>query len=168
MHPASPSLHTRDVDGRLHYPAHHIEQEGAMRRTAIVLVAVLALGLLGCSGKYKPGGQGGAASAAQTGPTGATGGVPADCEDQTGAPATIKMVNFAFVPSCLKVSASQSLTFVNEDQSAHRFILEDGYIDQVIDAGKTVKVKSLSDIPPGTYAFACGFHPPMTGTLIVE
>jgi plastocyanin len=138
-----------------------------MRRTAIVLVALLVLGLAACSGKYKPGSQGSAATDKETGPTGATGAL-ADCEDQTGGPATIKMVNFAFVPSCVRVSASESLTFVNEDESAHHFILEQGYIDEVIDARQTVKVKSLSDIPPGTYAFGCGFHPPMKGTLIVE
>jgi plastocyanin len=78
------------------------------------------------------------------------------------------MVDFAFDPSCVKVSASEDLTLVNDDTSAHRFVLEGGAIDEVVDIGQTVKVKSLSDVAPGTYAFGCGFHPPMKGTLVVE
>jgi plastocyanin len=88
--------------------------------------------------------------------------------DQTGGPATITMVDFAFDPSCVQVSASESLTLVNEDQSAHHFILESGAIDEIIEGGDTVKVKSLSDIPPGVYSFNCGFHAPMRGTMVVE
>jgi plastocyanin len=136
-----------------------------MRKVLMVAVAVLMLGVTGCKG--------GADAVAELGldddgATGATGGVPADCVDQTGGPATISMVNFAFDPTCVQVSASEGLSLVNEDQSAHRFILEGGAIDEVIDAGETVKVKSLSDIPPGTYSFNCGFHAPMKGTMIVQ
>jgi len=136
-----------------------------MRKVLTVTVVALVLGLTACKG--------GADAVAELGldddegATGATGGVPADCVDQTGGPATITMADFAFDPTCIQVSASESLTLVNEDQSAHRFVLEGGAIDETIDAGETVKVKSLADIPPGTYSFNCGFHPPMKGTMIV-
>ena len=135
-----------------------------MRRLTMVMVA-LVLGLTACKGSADAAAQLGLTD--DEGATGATG-VAADCVDQTGGPATITMVDFAFDPSCIKVSASESLTLVNEDTSAHRFVLEGGAVDEVVDVAQTVKVKSLSDIAPGTYAFGCGFHPPMKGTLVVE
>lgn len=136
-----------------------------MRKVMGITVVALALGLTACKGA---GAVNGIGTTADAGATGATGGVPADCVDQTGGPATITMVDFAFDPTCLRVSASESLTLVNEDNSAHRFVLEGGAIDEVVDIGQTVKVKSLSDVAPGTYSFSCGFHPPMKGTLVVE
>jgi plastocyanin len=135
-----------------------------MRRLTMTVVA-LVLGLTACKGSADAAAELGLAG--DEGATGATG-VPADCVDQTGGPATITMVDFAFDPSCVKVSASEDLTLVNDDTSAHRFVLEGGAIDEVVDIGQTVKVKSLSDVAPGTYAFGCGFHPPMKGTLVVE
>lgn len=140
-----------------------------MRKTAIALVALLALGVVACSGKYKPDSTagGGGGTTTETGPAGETG-VPADCEDQTGGDATITISGYAYDPTCLRVSASGKLTIVNEDPSAHSFSVEGGVIDETLDVGDTVTVKSLADIPPGSYSFNCKFHPPMTGTLIVE
>lgn len=143
-----------------------------MRKTVILLVALLALGLVACSGKYKPearadAGDGGTAT--ETGTTGATGngGVPADCDDQTGGEATVTMSNFTFVPDCLRVSVGSKLTIVNEDQSAHAFNVEGGVIAETLDAGDTVEIKSI-DLAPDAYTFSCSFHPGMVGTLIVE
>jgi len=136
-----------------------------MRKMLIALVVLLALGLMACSGKYKPDSTGGS-GAGDTGPTGETG-VSADCVDQTGGDATITISGYAYDPTCLRVSASGSLTIVNEDPSAHSFSLEGGTIDETLDIGDTVKIK-LSDLSPGTYQFNCRFHPPMVGTLIVE
>lgn len=144
-----------------------------MRRTMIALVAVLALGLVACSGKYKPESQAGAADGGttptETGATGATGedSAPSDCADQTGGDATVTMSDFTFVPDCLRVSAGSKLTIVNEDQSAHSFNVEGGAIAETVDAGQTVEIKSI-DLASKAYAFNCGFHPGMAGTLIVE
>jgi plastocyanin len=142
-----------------------------MRKTAILLVALLALGLAACSGRYKPESQVGAGEvgtqtgAEATGPTGD--GVPADCEDQTGGKATVTMSNYTFVPECLRVSAGSDLTIVNEDQSAHSFNVEGGVIAETVDVGGSITLKSI-DLAPGTYAFSCSFHPGMVGTLVVE
>ena len=164
--PVSPVAREPDARrARRVYPSAVHRQEGQMRKLMTVVVAALLLGLTACKG--------GADAAAELGltedggATGATGAVPTDCADQTGGPATITMVDFAFDPSCVQVSASESLTLVNEDDSAHRFILEGGAVDETLDAGETVTVKSLSAVPPGTYSFSCGFHPPMKGTLVV-
>jgi len=138
-----------------------------MRKVTAVAIVALVLGLTACKGGAEALEELGLTG--DDGATGATGGgVPADCVDQTGGSATITTADFAFEPDCVIVSASANLTLVNEDTSAHRFILEGGAIDQVMEAGQTVKVKSLSDIPPGTYSFGCGFHPPMRGTMVVE
>ena len=66
------------------------------------------------------------------------------------------------------MSATNGMTIVNQDNSAHSFSVEGGAIDETLDVGDTAKVKSLSALAPGTYSFNCRFHPPMTGTLIVE
>ena len=136
-----------------------------------MLVAVLALGLTACSGKYKPespAGAGGADTTGDSAPAGETGGTPSDCADQTGGAATLTISGFAFEPTCLRVSASGSLTVVNEDQSAHSFTVESLAYDETLDVGDTVEIKSLEDLAPGTYSFNCRFHPPMVGTLVVE
>jgi len=138
-----------------------------MRKVLITLVALLVLGLVACSGKYKPDNSSEPGATGDTGPTGQTG-TAADCEDQTGGEATITISGYAYDPTCLRVSASGSLTIVNEDPSAHSFSVAGGLIDETLDIGDTVKIKSLSELAPGTYAFNCRFHPPMVGTLIVE
>ena len=139
-----------------------------MRKTTIAVLAVLMLGVVACSGKYKPGAGATAANpGAETGAAGETG-APADCADQTDGDATITISGFTYDVTCLKVSASNGITIVNEDQSAHSFSVEGGRVDETLDAGATVSVKSLSALEPGTYAFNCRFHPPMKGTLVVE
>jgi len=138
-----------------------------MRKVLITLVLLLALGLVACSGKYKPDNSSEPGATVDTGPTGQTG-TAADCVDQTGGEATITISGYAYDPTCLRVSASGSLTIVNEDPSAHSFSVAGGLIDETLDIGDRVKIKSLSELAPGTYAFNCRFHPPMVGTLIVE
>ncbi|HSD49132.1 MAG TPA: cupredoxin domain-containing protein [Actinomycetota bacterium] len=139
-----------------------------MRKTVSAVLVILVLGTAACSGKYKPGSDSAAADqGTQTGAAGETG-APADCDDQTGGDATITISGYAYDPKCLRVSASNGITIVNEDPSAHSFSVEGGVVDITIDAGQTGKVKSLSDLAPGTYSFNCHFHPPMVGTLIVE
>ena len=81
--------------------------------------------------------------------------------------------DFTFEYRCLTVSASQGLTIVNEDQSAHTFTVvgtgAEAIIDATLDSGDTYKEKTLSGaIEPGTYNFFCRFHPPMKGTITVQ
>jgi len=138
-----------------------------VRVTVVVLAAVLALAA--CTGRYKPSGTTGAVG--QVGgaaETPAASGPPTDCEDRTGADATLRVSDFSFHPTCLRVSAGADLEIVNEDASAHSFTVSGGAIDETLEAGSSDRIRSLGDLPPGTYPFNCRFHPPMTGTLIVE
>jgi len=136
-----------------------------MRKTVIALVALLALGVVACSGKYKPQSPAEGGSTAETGATGSSGAVPAGCEDLTGGDATITISGFTY-PSCIQVSAGSTITVVNEDPSAHSFSIDGTDIDETLDVGDTVKVK-LTGIAPGEYHFHCRFHAPMKGTLII-
>ena len=88
--------------------------------------------------------------------------------DQTGGDATITISGFAYDVTCLTVSASNGITIVNEDPSAHSFTVEGGVIDETLDAGQTATVRSFSELEPGTLSFNCRFHPPMVGTIVVE
>lgn len=138
-----------------------------MRATVVVLAALLALAA--CTGKYKPSGTAGAVGQpGSAAGTPAASGPPADCEDQTGGDATLTVSDFSFHPACLRVSAGSDLRIVNEDASAHSFTVSGGAIDETLEANSTDRIRSLGGLAPGTYAFNCRFHPPMTGTLIVE
>ena len=128
-----------------------------MPKRTIAVLAVLMLGVVRCSSKYKPGGD----TAAATGPEAETAGetgASADCVDQTGGDATITISGFAYDVTCLTVSASNGITIVNEDPSAHSFTVEGGVIDETLDAGQTA-VKSFSELEPGTYSFNHRFIP---------
>ena len=109
-----------------------------MPKRTIAVLAVLMLGVVGAASKYKPGGD----TAAATGPEAETAGetgASADCVDQTGGDATITISGFAYDVTCLTVSASNGITIVNEDPSAHSFTVEGGVIDETLDAGQTAK-----------------------------
>lgn len=134
-------------------------------RVAVVVLAV-SLALVACTGKYKPEGTAGAVGQPGADATPAASGPPADCEDQTASAATLEVSGFAFHPTCLRVRAGGTVQIRNEDASAHSFTVSGGAIDETLESGGTHRVR-LGALEPGTYAFNCRFHPPMTGTLIV-
>ncbi len=136
-----------------------------MRKTAFVLVAVLAMGSVACSGDD------GTPPAATGGTTGATGSSEvSDCVDLTaGDVFTLTISGFAFHPSCFTARAAQSISIVNEDSADHSFTISGTQIDVTIPAGQTFNGESVSGVlEPGTYDFFCRFHPSMTGTVTVE
>ncbi len=132
-----------------------------MRRLAIVLVAVLGLGLTACGGGDR-GGTGGTDGTDSTGGTG--------CEDLTsGATFTLTISGSAFHPDCFTAKASQGITIVNEDSATHSFTISGSQVDVTIDAGQTFNGEPVTGVlEPGTYDFFCRFHPSMTGTITVE
>ena len=143
-----------------------------MRKVLWVLVLVLGLALVACGGRG-PGSNTGGVAAGETGAAGATGAAGPDCADLTAGPASMTISDFAFEYPCLTVSASQGLTVVNEDKSAHTFTVvgtgSEAAIDATLDSGDSYKEKTLSGvIEPGTYSFFCRFHPPMKGTITVQ
>jgi len=137
-----------------------------MRNLAIVLVAVLGLGLAACGG----GEEGGDTTGPTGSATGATGATASGCEDLTsGATFTLTISGFAFHPDCFTAKASQGITIVNEDSATHSFTISGSQVDVTIDAGQTFNGEPVTGVlEPGTYDFFCRFHPSMTGQITVE
>ena len=79
---------------------------------------------------------------------------------------TVTAIDNEFQPADVLVQADSTLTVTNEGQAAHTFTLEDGSIDETLQAGDSVDVDI--SLEPGDYGFDCTFHPEMTGTLTVE
>jgi len=82
------------------------------------------------------------------------------------AAANVSIAGFAFGPQSITVKAGDAVTWTNNDGAAHTVTFKDG----------SASSKSLSPgmaftrtfDRPGTYAYACSFHPYMTGTVIVQ
>lgn len=81
--------------------------------------------------------------------------------------ATLSIADLAFEPSTLPIAAgSTDITITNADTTNHTFTLDDGSVDQPVDAGQTVTVTVEGD--SGTsIAYHCEIHATMTGTLQV-
>jgi plastocyanin len=96
---------------------------------------------------------------------------PADGGDTGGGlvpdTATLSIADLAFEPSTLPIAAgSTDITITNADTTNHTFTLDDGSVDQAVDAGETVTVTVEGD--SGTsLPFHCEIHATMTGTLQV-
>jgi amicyanin len=82
------------------------------------------------------------------------------------ADAEVKIDNFTFDPPRLTVKAGTSVTWHNEDDIPHN----------IVASGKAFRSKTLDTedkysftfTTPGIYAYFCGLHPHMTGTIVVE
>jgi plastocyanin len=83
-----------------------------------------------------------------------------------GATAEVTIANFAFDPAELRVAAGTSVTWTNRDTVPHTATAGDGSFDTgTVDPGASA---SHTFDTPGTFAYACAFHPTMTGTVIVS
>jgi plastocyanin len=136
------------------------------RRAAPAIVTVAASLLLwACSGSATgtpsptgaPSAAGGGASAPAT----------AACDKSTDAgtvQATIK--DFAFSPIPVKAKVGDVVAWSNGDTAAHSVVLDDGACgtDSIASGSTAALVFSAA----GTYAFHCGIHPTMKGTVEVQ
>ena len=84
------------------------------------------------------------------------------------APAAAPMVhisNFTFAPQALKIRAGQTVIWVNDDDIPHSVVAVDkAFRSKVLDTGER---SSFTFAHAGTYAYFCGLHPHMTGSVIV-
>ena len=81
---------------------------------------------------------------------------------------TLVMVDNAFQPTGLTVSAGSELEVSNEGQVIHNFTIEDADVDVNVEAGQSTTV--TVDAEPGEYDMVCSFHVSlgMEGTITVE
>ena len=79
---------------------------------------------------------------------------------------TVSIKNFAFNPPNATVAPGTTVTWVNNDQTAHTVTANDG----AFDSGTLQPGQSYSFVfdKPGTYAYHCNIHPYMTATVTVS
>jgi plastocyanin len=83
----------------------------------------------------------------------------------TRAGANVSIENFAFVPQEVVVKVGETVTWKNNDSSAHTVTFNDGSFDSgVISSGKS---KSHVFTKVGTYPYHCSLHPGMAGSVVV-
>src|SRR5215217_7781534 len=79
---------------------------------------------------------------------------------------TVSIKNFAFNPPNTTVSAGTTVTWVNNDQTAHTVTANDGAFDSgTLQPGQSY---SFAFDKAGTYAYHCNIHPDMTATVTVS
>lgn len=83
------------------------------------------------------------------------------------APATVSIAEFDFAPDPIEVAVGGSITWTNEDSTAHTASVAGGGPDTgAIRGGESA---TLSFDQPGTFDYVCQFHPgSMTGTIVVR
>ena len=125
-----------------------------MRRLSVPALAVAALlALAGCSSSSSsaPGAASPVAPSA-TG-SGAVGGT------------TVAIKDFAFNPATIQAKVGQSVTWTNQDSTAHTVTLDDKSVDSGnIQASATY---SHAFTQAGTFTYHCSIHQQMKGTVTV-
>jgi plastocyanin len=77
----------------------------------------------------------------------------------------VKIMNFAFTPARVEVSAGTRVVWTNEDSDPHTVTTDrSGFSSQALDTGQTyARVMSKA----GTVTYHCTIHPFMHGTVVV-
>jgi plastocyanin len=79
---------------------------------------------------------------------------------------TVSIKNFAFNPPNATVAPGTTVTWVNNDQTAHTVTANDGAFDSgTLQPGQSYSFKFDK---AGTYAYHCNIHPDMTATITVS
>lgn len=83
------------------------------------------------------------------------------------APNSVNIQDFAFAPSTMTVKVGTAVTWVNLDSAPHTVVSDSG---SEISSGTLSKGQTYSHTfnTPGTYAYHCGVHTSMKGTVVVE
>lgn len=78
---------------------------------------------------------------------------------------TISIVDFAFSPSSMTITAGTTVTWVNQGAAVHTATSDTG----AFDTGQIAPGQSASVTfdTPGTYTYYCAIHPNMTATIVV-
>jgi plastocyanin len=85
---------------------------------------------------------------------------------QAGAATMVTIKDFAFSPGTVTVKVGSAITWTNGDGTAHSVKSGDGsFVSQDLQQGQSF---SATFAAPGTFAYVCGIHSFMTGTVVVE
>jgi len=78
----------------------------------------------------------------------------------------VKIDNFSFAPTTLRVRVGTRITWTNRDDIPHTVVEDDKmFKSKVLDTDEKF---SFTPTRPGTYKYYCSIHPKMTATLVVE
>lgn len=79
----------------------------------------------------------------------------------------VAIVSFAFSPASVTVKAGTTVKWTNKDGAPHSIVSSDGKFtaSAVLSNGGSYQFKFDK---PGTYNYACGLHPSMSGQIIVQ
>ena len=84
----------------------------------------------------------------------------------SGAPPEIEIRGFRFEPATLEVARGTTVTWINRDEEIHAVTSTAGvFASPGIDADERF---SFRFDRPGTYAYRCGLHAQMQGTIVVR
>ena len=152
----------------------------SLRYAAVTSVAAAVLALAACgsssdsstsSGAGSGGGYGGggATTAGAAATTAAAAGAATTAASGGAAPAAgaggVTIKDFAFDPGDLKVAKGTTVTWKNDDSTTHRIKSGDGSFDSK-DLKNGDSFEHTFDTA-GSFAYVCGIHPSMKGTITV-
>jgi plastocyanin len=80
--------------------------------------------------------------------------------------ARVSMADFAFTPGKVTVKKGGSVTWVNNDSSAHSVVVASKSMKTpTLQKGKSARLRFAE---AGRYDYVCGIHPSMSGTVEVK
>jgi plastocyanin len=77
----------------------------------------------------------------------------------------VTIVNFAFDPASITIKVGTTVRWINQDSAGHSVTSDTG----IWDSGNVAQGATYSRVfdTVGTFAYHCGIHPSMKGTIIV-
>jgi plastocyanin len=139
-----------------------------MRRAFITGLAIAAnLALAACgSAASPPAPASPAASVAAASPAASAAASPAASQPAAAGGDAVTIQNFAFAPASLTVKAGATVTWTNQDSPSHSVKWDDGTASSApLTTGSTY---TRTFATAGTYAYVCGIHASMHGTIVVN
>jgi len=133
------------------------------RAQLTVAIGALAVGLTACGGASHAAI---GAAAPGHGHTETAAGAPAPATQAAVATSAVTIDNFSFMPAAITVKAGTTVTWTNKDEEPHSVVSSQEPMRSPTLAG-TTNTFSHTFTRPGTYAYNCGIHPFMHGTVEV-
>lgn len=125
------------------------------RMFRVLILATLLATLVACGG--------GASSEGEV----AEGGGEAGAPDSGGGSAAVTIVDLAYEPAALEVSAGGSVTWTNEDDAPHTVTFDDDAVPDSEELNNGDEFTATFDAA-GTYSYICAIHPEMKGAVNVS
>jgi plastocyanin len=125
-----------------------------MRRLSVPVLAVAALvALAACS------------SGSSAAPGAASAGAPSTAASAAAGASAVAIKDFAFNPATIQAKIGQSITWTNQDSTAHTVTLDDKSVDSGNIAASATFSHSFTQA--GSFTYHCAIHPTMKGTVTV-